>query len=494
MWPKSLFKIFKLTAMRTHTPEPKKVIPIHAIAPDDSEDMVSLYAAAQKIYPRSVTGIFAYWRWVVVALTQIMFYGLPWVAWGTRQAVLFDLEARRFYIFGLVLYPQDFIYLTGLLVIAALSLFLFTAVAGRLWCGYACPQTVYSEIFLWIERKIEGDRSARMRLDDANFSAKKLAKKTYKHAAWMALSLWTGFTFVGYFTPIRELVVAALAMQFGPWQFFWVFFYAFATYGNAGFMREQVCKYMCPYARFQSAMFDHDTLIVTYDTERGEPRGPRSKKTDLAASNLGACVDCTLCVQVCPTGIDIRNGLQYECIGCGACADVCDTVMDKLGYAKGLVRYTTQNAMNNKWTPKQTLLRVARPRVLVYTAVLLALVIALGTSLAMRTPFKVDVVRDRATLARITENGAIENIYRLQVMNATEVDKAFQLSVSGMPGIEIVTATHVNVAAAQAQWVVLRVDIPYGAAEGGSHKINFNIQDTSGQEVVHEKSVFLVPR
>jgi cytochrome c oxidase accessory protein FixG len=416
------------------------------------------------------------------------------VEWGTRQAVLFDLEARRFYIFGLVLYPQDFIYLTGLLVISALSLFLFTAVAGRLWCGYACPQTVYSEIFLWIERKIEGDRSARMRLDDADFSVKKLSKKVYKHTVWIVLSLWTGFTFVGYFTPIQELLATAVAWSFGPWQAFWVFFYAFATYGNAGFMREQVCKYMCPYARFQSAMFDHDTLIVTYDAERGEPRGPRSKKTDLAASNLGACVDCTLCVQVCPTGIDIRNGLQYECIGCGACADVCDTVMDKMGYAKGLVRYTTQNAMENKWTTKQTLMRVLRPRVLIYTSILMALIITVGVSLATRIPFKVDVVRDRATLARITENGGIENIYRLQVMNAAEQDKTFQISVDGMKDIRIETETEVKVASAQAHWVVLRVTIPYGSADAGSHKINFDIKDTSGKDVIHEKSVFLVPR
>jgi cytochrome c oxidase accessory protein FixG len=469
-----------------------KVIPIQPASDDDT--MVSLYAAAKKIYPRSVEGVFAYWRWVAVFFTQIIFYGLPWLEWGVRQAVLFDLEARRFYILGLVLYPQDFIYLTGLLVIAALSLFLFTAVAGRLWCGYACPQTVYSEIFLWIERKIEGDRSERIRLDDSKFSIRKLGKKTSKHAAWVLLSLWTGFTFVGYFTPIHELIISAVDFQFGPWQFFWVFFYAFATYGNAGFMREQVCKYMCPYARFQSAMFDHDTLIVTYDSERGEPRGHRSKKTDLASSNLGACVDCSLCVQVCPTGIDIRNGLQYECIGCGACADVCDTVMNKLGYAKGLVRYTTQNSMINKWTSKQTLIRVARPRVLIYTSILLALVIALGTSLVMRTPFKVDVVRDRATLARITENGSIENIYRLQIMNAAEVDKTYQLSVNGMKGIEIATDKEVKVAAAQAHWIVLRVDIPYGSTEPGSHKINFDIKDESGKDVVHEKSVFIVPR
>jgi cytochrome c oxidase accessory protein FixG len=482
-----------LIAVTTDTKLPNKVIPIQAV-PNDDDTLVSLYAASKKIYPRSVEGIFAYWRWVVVAITQLMFYGLPWLEWGARQAVLFDLEARRFYIFGLVLYPQDFIYLTGLLIIAALSLFLFTAVAGRLWCGYACPQTVYSEIFLWIERKIEGDRSARMRLDDANLSVRKITKKIYKHTAWIALSLWTGFTFVGYFTPIHELAVSSFAAHWGSWEIFWVFFYAFATYGNAGFMREQVCKYMCPYARFQSAMFDHDTLIVTYDTERGEPRGARSKKTDLVAANLGACVDCSLCVQVCPTGIDIRQGLQYECIGCGACADVCDTVMVKLGYAKGLVRYSTQNAMNNKWTARQTLLRVFRPRVLVYTSILLALVIAFGTSLAMRSPFKVDVVRDRATLARITENGALENIYRLQIMNAAELDKTYQLSVHGMQGIEIVTETEVNVAAAQSRWVVLRVNIPYGSSEAGSHKITFDIQDTSGQHMVHEKSVFLVPR
>ena len=367
--------------------------------------MVSLYAASKKIYPRSVEGIFAYWRWIFVVLTQLIFYGLPWVEWGTRQAVLFDLASRSFYIFGLVLYPQDFIYLTGLLVISALALFLFTAVAGRLWCGYACPQTVYSEIFLWIERKIEGDRSARMRLDDANFSLEKLVEKWYKHLIWIFFSIWTGFTFVGYFTPIRELVMEFFLTQMSSWELFWVFFYAFATYGNAGFMREQICKYMCPYARFQSAMFDNDTLIVTYDAERGEPRGPRAKSADPTALNLGACVDCTLCVQVCPTGIDIRDGLQYECIGCGACADVCDTVMDKLGYAKGLVRYSTQNAMDNKWTPQQMWQRLMRPRIQIYTMILVAVTLALLVSIGLRTPFKVDVVRDRSTLSRITEYG-----------------------------------------------------------------------------------------
>ena len=334
--------------MSTKAAEPRKVIPINA-QPADGE-LVSLYAAQRKIYPRSTTGFFSNWRWAMVWLTQIIFYGLPWLQWGQRQAVLFDLGARRFYIFGLVLYPQDFIYLTGLMVISALSLFLFTAVAGRLWCGYACPQTVYTEIFLWIENKVEGNRSARMRRDEQPWGLQKLARKGLKHLLWLLLALWTGFTFVGYFTPIQELGTEFVQMSMSSWEGFWTFFYGFATYGNAGFMREQVCKHMCPYARFQSAMFDKDTLIVTYDAERGEPRGARSRKADPAALNLGACVDCSLCVQVCPTGIDIRKGLQYECIGCGVCIDVCDTVMDKLGYARGLIKYSTDNAMAQHWS------------------------------------------------------------------------------------------------------------------------------------------------
>ena len=318
-----------------------------------SEETIALYAAHKKIYPRSTEGFFTRWRWALVFITQLMFYGLPWLEWGQRQMVLFDLGARRFYIFNLVLYPQDFIYLTGILVISALSLFLFTAVAGRLWCGYACPQTVYTEIFLWLEKITEGERSARMRLDAAPWSLEKIGRKAAKNFLWIVLALWTGFTFVGYFSPIRELGGDFIARNLSGWQAFWVFFYGFATYGAAGYMREQVCKHMCPYARFQSAMFDKDTLIVTYDVERGEPRGARSKKADLSMLSLGDCIGCNLCVQVCPTGIDIRDGLQYECIGCGACADACDAVMDKVGYARGLVKYSTQNALQNKWTSAQ---------------------------------------------------------------------------------------------------------------------------------------------
>jgi cytochrome c oxidase accessory protein FixG len=470
----------------------RKVIPITAVEPE--EQLVSLYAAHQKIHPRSVTGFFSNWRWIMVWVTQIIFYGLPWVEWGQRQAVLFDLSVRRFYIFGLVLYPQDFIYLTGMLIIAALSLFLFTAVAGRLWCGYACPQTVYTEIFLWIEKKVEGDRSARIRLDDADFSAQKLGRKVTKHFLWITFSLYTGFTFMGYFMPIRDLAGLLFTLNLGAWEIFWVFFYAFATYGNAGFMREQVCIHMCPYARFQSAMFDKDTLIVTYDAERGEPRGARSKKADPAKLNLGACVDCSLCVQVCPTGIDIRNGLQYQCIGCGACADVCDTVMDKVGYPRGLVKYSTENAMAKHWTQKQTLRHVLRPRVLVYTSILGAIVLAIFVSLTLRTPFKVDVVRDRGMMARVVEAGKTENVYRLQVMNATEADQRYRFTVKGLPGLEITSDDTVSVPSTEARTVPVRVQLPFEGAASGSHEIHFEIESLDSPGHLVEKSTFIVPQ
>ena len=465
-----------------------------APANGDDGETIALYQAHKKIYPRSVTGVFANWRWGLVFLTQIIFYGLPWLEWGQRQMVLFDLAARRFYIFGLVLYPQDFIYLTGMLVVSALSLFLFTAVAGRLWCGYACPQTVYTEIFLWIERKFEGDRSAQMRRDAQPMSLDKFWRKGGKQLAWVAVALWTGFTFVGYFTPIRSLGLDFAQGNVGPWGIFWTGFYAFATYGNAGFMREQVCKYMCPYARFQSAMFDKDTLIVTYDTERGEPRGARSRKADPAALNLGSCTDCSLCVQVCPTGIDIRKGLQYECIGCGACADVCDTVMDKMGYARGLVRYTTQNAMANHWTRAQTWRHVLRPRVLLYSSILLSIVIAMVVSMSLRTPFKVNVVRDRGVMARIVSGGKIENVYQLQVMNATESAQRYRITAQGLPGLAVASEDVVTVDSTQATRLAVRVQAPYDAAEPGTHPIKFEIQSLDAPGHLSEKSMFMVPR
>ncbi len=474
-----------------------------SLAADDDAvvAVVSMYQAARKIYPRAVSGWYMKWRWALVFITQAVFYGLPWLQWGERQAVLFDLAAWRFYIFGLVLYPQDFIYLTGILIICAYSLFLFTAVAGRLWCGYACPQTVYTEMFMWVERQFEGDRTARMKLDAAPWSLDKLWRKGGKQAIWITLSLWTGFTLVGYFTPIQSLWAEAFTLNFGPWEWFWVLFYGLATYGNAGFLREQVCKYMCPYARFQSAMFDKDTLIISYDAARGDPRGSRGRKADPRKLGLGDCIDCNLCVQVCPTGIDIRRGLQYECIGCAACVDVCDGVMDKMNYPRGLVRYATQNSLAQGWTPAEMWRRVRRPRVLIYSAILLLICMALAISMAMRSPFRVDVVRDRGALARIVDEGRLENSYRLQIMNATEDPQRYRIQVSGLPQAAIVGGADVTVGPAEARWVPVAVQVPAEVAAGiksGAHPIHFEIvrlpHAGDAAVAVSEKSTFVIPR
>jgi cytochrome c oxidase accessory protein FixG len=478
--------------------------PAAAAAGVAPEQIIWLYQKQEKVYPRAVSGWFAGWRWALVWATQLFFYGVPWLEWNARQAVLFDLASRRFYIFGFVLYPQDFIYLTALLIISAYALFLFTAVAGRLWCGFACPQTVYTEVFLWLERKFEGDRMKRMKLDAGPWTAEKWLRKGGKQASWITLSLWTGFTFVGYFTPIRELWAESFTLNFGPWEWFWVLFYGFATYGNAGFLREQVCKYMCPYARFQSAMFDKDTMIVTYDVERGEPRGTRGRKVDLKAANLGHCIDCDLCVHVCPTGIDIRKGLQYECINCASCIDVCNSVMDKMQYPRGLIRFDTQNGLSQHLSRGQEWKRVLRPRVVIYGAILLLVSGALLASLVLRTPFKVDVLRDRASMARIVDEGRIENVYRLQIMNASEQPQRYRIAVGGLPELALVRSEEVEVGPAAARWVPVAVQLPPQAAKAagpGAHRIDFEItqlaaaadpQAASWQR--SERSTFVVPR
>ena len=454
---------------------------------------VDLYEVRRTIHPRAVHGWFATWRIALVLFTQILFYGTAWLDWNGRQAVLFDLASRKFYIFGLVLWPQDFVFLTTLLVICALSLFLFTAMAGRLWCGYACPQTVYTEIFMWIERRIEGDRLARMKLDQQKLTVRKLLRRSLKHGIWIVLSLWTGFTFVGYFTPIKELVSEVVVGGLGPWETFWILFYGFATYGNAGWMREQVCKYMCPYARFQSVMFDSDTLVITYHAQRGEPRGSRSRSADFKAGGLGACVDCGICVQVCPTGIDIRKGLQYECIGCAACVDGCDQVMDKMGYPRGLIRYSTENAVRGKYVEHDIVRHMLRPRILVYAAILLAVITAFFTFLYLRVPLKVDIIRDRTTLVRETSEGLLENVYRLQIMNTSEQARSVVISARGIEGLQLIVPQPVNVPAATTLTlpVTLRAD-PVRLSRG-SHAVRFHVEDNADSAVsADEKSVFYV--
>ena len=456
--------------------------------------VVSLYQSQKKIYAKSVTGRFANLRWLMVFVTQAIFYGLAWLPWNGRQAVLFDLGARKFYIFDWIFWPQDVLYLTFILIVSAYSLFFVTAIAGRIFCGYACPQTVYTEIFMWVEKKFEGDRAARMKLDQAPMSFEKAWRKGGKHLAWVLIGLWTGFTFVGYFTPIKTLAHEVLTATTGPWETFWILFYGFATWGNAGFMREQVCKYMCPYARFQSVMFDPDTLIITYDPERGETRGARRKGVDAKAAGLGDCVDCGLCVQVCPTGIDIRNGLQYECIGCAACVDVCDQVMDKVGLPRGLVRYSTETAMTRHLTPKEILGHVIRPRILLYTAILVLITGLAAWFLAHRIPLKVDIIRDRSTLAREADDGSIENVYTLQIMNTEEQPHRYKVAVDGLPGAQIAGTSEVEVPAASLQAFNTVVRVAPDAGKRGANPIHFEIAATENADIkVREKASFLLP-
>jgi cytochrome c oxidase accessory protein FixG len=422
-----------------------------------------LYATRQKIYPREIDGRFQNLRTIAAWVLLGIFYVIPWIPWGGRQAVLFDLPARKFHVFALTLWPQDFYFLTWLLVIAALSLFFFTALAGRLFCGYACPQTVWTETFLWMERFVEGNRSQQMKLARAPWNGEKILRKGAKQLLWVGFSLWTGFTFVGYFTPIKELAGLIASFSTGPWETFWVLFYGGATYVNAGFMREQVCKYMCPYARFQSAMFDRDTLVITYDERRGEPRGARKKGVDPKSKGLGDCVDCTLCVQVCPTGIDIRKGLQYECIACAACIDACDEVMDKVGYPRGLIRYDTQNGLDGK--PKH----VVRPRTIVYATLLVGLLAGLAYSITHRNFVGVDVLRDRNALYRERADGTIENVYNVKILNKDGDAHDFRITGSGLPGLVLEYAgPTVWVGAGEVQGVPVRIRVPRATLAGGA--------------------------
>ena len=447
------------------------------------------YAKHEKVYPRAVTGLFATYRLLGVLVLLGGYYLVPWLQWVGHQAVLFDLPARKFYIFSLTFWPQDFIYLAALLIIAALTLFFFTALAGRLWCGYACPQTVWTEVFLWIERKVEGDRNKQIKLDKGPLTKCKFWRKALKHTLWILLSLWTGFTFVGYFTPILDLGVSFIQITLGPWETFWVFFYGFATYGNAGWMREQVCIYMCPYARFQSAMFDNDTLVISYDEKRGEPRGSRKRKVDSDSVGLGDCVDCTLCVQVCPTGIDIRQGMQYQCIGCAACVDVCNQVMGKMGYEKNLVKYTTLNEISGIPT------KILRPRIIIYFLLLVIISCALVYKMAVRIPLELDIIRDRNALYRETNEGLIENIYTLKVINMDDKAHQYTLSITGIDGMKVIQkASKIIVKSGEVLELPLSIQVDPVNLNKTAQSLNFDLISITNPDLhVEETGRFIGP-
>src|SRR5690554_6044357 len=373
-----------------------------------------MYAKRRHIYVREIKGLFQRVRRLTNWVLMLAFFILPWLNWGDRPLIWFDLPGREFHIFTATFYPQEFILLSWLLIICAFGLFFITVFAGRVWCGYTCPQSVWTFLYIWVEHRLEGSRNRRIKLDREPMNFDKAWRKGAKHTIWLLIALATGITFVGYFTPIRDLVVELPTLQAHGWSYFWVGFFLVFTYLNAGWLREQVCIYMCPYARFQGVMFDRDTLIVSYDAARGEPRGSRKKTLGHAqarAAGLGDCIDCDLCVQVCPTGIDIRDGLQYECITCAACIDACDSVMDQMNYPKGLVRYTTEHNLSGQKT------RILRPRLLGYGLVLLAMFVLMAVFLTSRIPAQLDVERERTQLYQLTREGRLSNVYVLTVRN-----------------------------------------------------------------------------
>lgn len=463
-------------------------IPVKNITPDEIKPV---YGPKEKIQVREIQGLFQKIRSYTLWGLMILFFATSWLNWGDRQAILFDLPARQFHFFGITFWPQDFFLLSGLLIIAAYGLFTVTNLAGRIWCGYTCPQSSWSFVFMWIEEKTEGTRNKRIKMDKAPMSLSKFIRRGAKHTLWFLLALATGLTFIGYFSPIRDLVQNSLTFNLNSWEFFWLGFFTLATYLNAGWLREQVCIHMCPYARFQSVMFDQDTLIVSYDTQRGEGekgRGPRKKNTDYKADGLGDCIDCSLCVQVCPTGIDIRDGLQYQCIGCALCIDACDSIMDKMGYEPGLVRYTTEHELQGGKT------HIMRPRLIGYAAVFSIMVLGLIYFMVSRTAFELDISRDRGSLYQITPNDTVQNSYTIDMMNMTQNEKNYRIEIEGLNEIITDTPSQVTLHSNELRSYSVTIEVAPEHLTQSKTNIEFIVyENESQQEVTREESRFIAP-
>ncbi|WP_248920268.1 cytochrome c oxidase accessory protein CcoG [Pseudomonas entomophila] len=445
---------------------PFRVIEIAPAAANKSKSQ-----ADGSIHTRSFTGFYRTLRVAFAGLLFALFFGTAWLQWNGRQAVLWDLAESKFHIFGATFWPQDFILLSALLIICAFGLFAITVFAGRVWCGYSCPQSTWTWLFMWCEKVAEGDRNQRIKLAAAPWGLNKLARRTLKHGLWLAIGVATGLTFVGYFTPIRPLAQELFTLELSGVALFWVLFFTGATYINAGWMREAVCMHMCPYARFQSVMFDKDTLAVAYDPSRGESRGPRKKGSDPRSQGLGDCIDCTLCVQVCPTGIDIRDGLQMACIGCAACIDACDGVMDKMGYARGLVGYKSEHNLQGGKT------HWLRPRLLGYATALVVMIGALIVALQMRPMVSMDVIKDRG-LFRENALGQIENIYLLKIINKTPQTQHYRLRLVDADGFELHGRTEFTIAPGEMSELPVSVAMLADRPASSSQELAFEIQDS----------------
>jgi len=465
-------------------------IPIKNIKIHQPDKGVEQYKARDQIYVRKVSGFFQRFRQKMNFVFLTVFALIPWLQYNDHQAVLFDIIDQRFYLWGLTLWPQDLTLLAWLFILSAFVLFFVTTFLGRVWCGYLCPQTVWTFIFIWFEEKIEGSANQRKKLDSQKLSLNKFWRKTLKHSCWMFFSVLTGLTFVGYFVPVQELFSDFFTLNASFAVATTVWFFALCTYGNAGWMREIMCLHMCPYARFQSAMFDKDTVTVSYDYNRGESRGARGRKQDHKALGLGDCIDCSLCVQVCPTGIDIRNGLQYECINCGACIDACDGVMDKMKYPKGLIRYTTENELKGKKV------HLVRAKLIGYALVLTVMTSLLIMEIVNRVPVALDIIRDRNELARENFNGEVENVYTLKILNKSQTNNTYRLSVQGLKNVKWIGEQEVTVKAADVYTLPISLAIdPYDLKDHMT-KIIFVVEQISPEDdvVFEQQSRFFKKR
>ncbi|WP_261816316.1 cytochrome c oxidase accessory protein CcoG [Vibrio gallicus] len=454
----------------------KDVTPKQA-PPSQREDR---FNPSNRIYVRASSGMYQklrrYGAWILLALFALT----PWVPYGERQAILLDIGQQQFNFFGTTLYPQDLTLLALLFMIAAFALFFLTTFLGRVWCGYLCPQTVWTFMYIWFEEKLEGSANKRRKQDSQKLASNLLLRKTLKHLAWIGIAIVTGLTFVGYFIPSTELWVDFFTLNASFWAYFWVLFFAGCTYANAGWMRSIVCIHMCPYARFQSAMFDKDTFIVGYDTKRGESRGPRSRKADPKQLGLGDCIDCNLCVQVCPTGIDIRDGLQYECINCGACIDACDTTMQRMNYDKGLISYTTEHKLEGTHT------KIMRPKLIGYGLIMILMLGGFLAQIASVDPAGLTVLRDRSQLYRSNSDGYIENTYTLKVINKTQQPQQYTLSVEGLNKEKWYGRQTINVAPGEVFSLPISLGVNPDELSSSVTHIEFILNDAQGFSTVTE--------
>ncbi|WP_299003292.1 cytochrome c oxidase accessory protein CcoG [uncultured Shewanella sp.] len=458
----------------------EKRIKIHQADPAKADR----FNPRNRIYVRAVSGLWTTLRRRLGWIAMLTFLVIPWIPWGNRQAVLFNLVEQKFHIFGLTIWPQDLTLLAALLTIAAFGLFFVTTYLGRVWCGYTCPQTVWTFIFIWFEEKLEGTRHKRIKLDQLPWSVNKIWRKSAKHTAWLVVSLFTSTTFISYFIPANELYLDLFSLNETGLVYFWVVFFALATYGNAGWMREIMCIHICPYARFQAVMFDRNTYIVGYDSQRGENRGPRSRKSDPKEQGLGDCIDCDLCVQVCPTGIDIRNGLQYECINCGACIDACDNTMSHMGYAKGLISYTTENKLNRV---KE---KVLRPKLVGYGVMFFIMTLVFIYACMNIAPMRLDVIRDRNQLYRENIDGLIENTFTLKIFNKTESSHHYEMRVAGLSDYQWIGPKQVTLAPGEVLSVPISLAVDPVELNKSVTDITFNVSSQDNKVEVTQDSRF----